>query len=554
MSQTKKLPYSYHTFVYPFSYEAIDSIRMREEACDWILEAFYMDEINMPGKSEEELEEFRLQYNAFQYFFPKARQNMFNLQGSDDISELYKYKLDYTRESEYIIGKKEQSYHLRINNIRLALFKELKVGILSFETEYHPKTSDNHFEEALSINEFGRRLYPPYLTKDNLPTAEQIQLQLFPGARGDNSSESFHINFNIKNSMFDNKPGLVEELLPRAKGKSIISDIKPILDDRMYVISLIRDDVLSNGSQLNRFGIGTKNVNLDCEEGMKLAQDIYKFIFVDSKDCTCQNRSMLKEKLEEHLYARWVNYGTLHGITEYSMVCITGTNEGCIPAVITPFLMHYTEMVKLGIAQRSALVRLETEVGEVCKSLSIERKLTGDDRKKELDEINNVWKKYILFQNELLMPEVTFQEQGVELYQMLKASLKITELNDYIDSELNNLHDVANMEYAQIEQEANSKTNRSLNLLAVVGTILAAVGMAQDYLNTGKNESISITTLSVKYFSGFIALLILTIVVFNLFEKKGIKHNSIKGLVLLVFLITLFWLVTLLVPYAMYLL
>ena len=87
------------------------------------------------------------------------------------------------------------------------------------------------------------------------------------------------------------------------------------------------------------------------------------------------------------------------------------------------------------------------------------------------------------------MPEVTFQEQGVELYAILKKSLKIEEQNTYLDSELNNLHEVAELENAEIEnvnakrqRDIDGKMSQSVNLLTVAGTTFAIVAMAQDFL------------------------------------------------------------------------
>lgn len=579
MEGNKKLPYSYHTFIYPFSFKEIGKLNIdtSNPDCEWEKEPFFnKDTSEKLGKaSSEEKEEYKLQYNAYQYFFPKARKNMFNEENSDDISTLYRYKLD--KENSFYIIKKtfyktvngiqneemKVEAELKLKALRVNIFSKLKVGVLSFEMEYHPTEADKEkaFEKALFINDFGRRLFPPYLVNKNekLSTADIIEVKLETNRYEKREGTIITINYRDKNGKFNDVPELIEKILVKGNEKKSREEeiISPILDDRMFVVSLIRDDELSNSYNLKKAGIGTKNLKIENKKYYKLAERIYMFLFVDSESCSCQNREMLKEKLENHLYTRWVECGTIHGVTEYSMICITSTDEKIINSVINPFIMHYTEMVKLGLIQRASLVKLETEIGEIC---------TDIENNKDTKRIENVWKNYILFQNQILLPEVTFQDQGVEIYQIIKKTLKIEDMNKYIDDELNNLHDLASMESNEIERQASEKLNISLNLLTVLGTILALINLGQDYIggDIGKTfkrvpvfENIKnfirpyiFDGFWFRYFIGFLSILCLVIWGNILFKRIGNSYKGWKRVGLIVEIIA-FWFLVLCIPYIM---
>ena len=59
----------------------------------------------------------------------------------------------------------------------------------------------------------------------------------------------------------------------------------------------------------------------------KSEENLYRFAFCESDDSTCQDDEMLNQKLKEHVYNRWRNYGTVHTVTEYAFSCMTGEDE-----------------------------------------------------------------------------------------------------------------------------------------------------------------------------------------------------------------------------------
>lgn len=59
----------------------------------------------------------------------------------------------------------------------------------------------------------------------------------------------------------------------------------------------------------------------------------YKYVFVDSGDndydVTCQNKELRTKLIKESTYERWQKFGTLYGITRYSMVALTDEGDFC---------------------------------------------------------------------------------------------------------------------------------------------------------------------------------------------------------------------------------
>lgn len=513
-TKEKNLPYSYHTFIYPFSYEELHKgeksmdIETILRSAGWESEVFFR-----PDKEqyENQVEE---QYNTFQYLLPKARPNVFNLEVSSKINHQFIYKLEKSEEMQATFNittrkweagqeKKDENHtiSLLVNCLKLSIFYNMKIGILTIETEYYDKGPvwcqcsgncglynkkiDNPFDRVCLINEYGRKLFSPVYDVKNFFTPEKIALEFF--SEESRQKRCIETDFTLESERPDiqskvTAPKLVKELI-NGEGNFARIGIKSILDERMFVMCLVRDNDRSK-----EFTIGRNK---------KTREKLYRFAFCESGDPTCQDSDMLKQKLKEHVYNRWRNYGTVHTVTEYAFCCMTGEDESLKKTVITPFLTEYVALAKLTLAQRAAIVGLENSALSISRDLEVteneessEKSEDEANRHQELvKQIRNLWKRYVCFQNELYMPEVTFQEQGVELYAILKKSLKIEEQNTYLDSELNNLHEVAELENAEIEnvnakrqRAIDGKMSQSVNLLTVAGTTLAIVAMAQDFL------------------------------------------------------------------------
>ena len=199
-----------------------------------------------------------------------------------------------------------------------------------------------------------------------------------------------------------------------------------------------------------------------------LSNRIYKFMYIEN-DLSCQETEMKKQILSGSVYGRWVNSGTLFGITHHSLCCIT--NPEVVIQVINPFLTQYVQMATLALAQRAVILMLEDEVAKVSNKFSESYIISEQD----IAEIERLQAKYVKVQNQMLLSEVTVQEQGVEMYEMFRKQLYIEKNMKYLDSAMNNLRDVADNTNARLERLSDAKEDRKLNLLSYALTFLFIV-------------------------------------------------------------------------------
>ena len=416
----------------------------------------------------------------------------------------------------------------------------MNIGVISIETQYYHDrmgcfegNEREAFETACIINDMGRRLFSPVYDLSNDFTAQKTELIV------NNRDVEEPVNISVDFLSHKDRPNISDESaanpqiickLIASKNESNPLDIQSILDDRMYVACLIRDNKKSEEFK----------ETLKTKMKTKTQNDLYCFAFCDSEEPSCQNNELLLQKLEEHVYLRWQNWGTIHTVNEYAFNCVTGEDGNLLKLVIYPFINMYTEMVKVALAQRAAIVKLESEAGVIADKFKIENdnfdaSVEKQDKEDIIRDIRDLWKKYVIFQNKLYMPEVTFQEQGVELYAMLKKDLKIYELNSYLDEELNNLHDVAELENAELENKNDKRMNRSINVLTVAATAIAIVSVAQDFLSsigfTDQSSHNNIVINSLIYLIGFIIIAVVIVIgmkKFNNSDKRETRKNKAK--------------------------
>ena len=155
--------------------------------------------------------------------------------------------------------------------------------------------------------------------------------------------------------------------------------IEPIIDDRMFVACFVGDKQFADslkewtGSEYRWLSDATEKAP-DAVDS--LARKLYELVFVDGSGITCLSRTMLHTLLERHIYARWAECGTFHGITEYSMVCVSSAcadKEDYIAR--NPFLTQYIELVMLALAQRASLIAFDRQISHVFVKIKNVRKL-----------------------------------------------------------------------------------------------------------------------------------------------------------------------------------
>ena len=421
--------YSYHTFMLPFVFKG-----EFEEKENWVYEPFEI-------KNQRD-------YNEYIYFYKHVQDAIYNKENKNKedaqqwISKYYEYK---EQKGTYTINCKKGIFELELDGISLRIFNT-NVAILSFNLK---NTNYSELDDILAINDFGRRIYPQFLGKNftcdtkNAILANCISLQF---ENKEPITENF-IKFDTLNFQKLDEiqllPKFITELIDNNFNEP--KKIRPIIDDRMFVISQYMSDELV--SKL-------KFYKQHCNEYEYETNDLwYQYLFIDGDGKTSQSKHMTKKLINESTYDRWIEWGTLFGISRYSFVILTGSWFGknrLLPHTQT----MYFQMLTLLLAYRATIIKFADDIQNATTS---DKNVTNESKK--------VYENYLKFLNKLFFKEVTAQDQGIELYNL---AMKIMDIDKYIkdlDHEINEL-------YSYVGMLEEKQRNNQLHFISKIGAIL----------------------------------------------------------------------------------
>ena len=494
------LPYSYHTFMLAFSFD-YDISDTEENRGNWV------DDSLRNGSDETES---RLNYQMYQYFTPEARNLMFNkdtIKCDEDPAERnknrikrWRYNIPENSDREYIIKKAQKDdnknkteiidvYRLTIDSIRATVFSN-NIAILQFELENH---DENHrdLDSVKQINEYGRRINMPFLVDDEKShplVADSISImgnEVEMSSFGKRSLENFKKNdsSSLNTDIIPPIMDLIRELLPGKKEKP---EISPVIDDRMFVCCLVRDEKFSNEvKSLQLVGDDPiPTVGKDIYSDTELANKIYSFAYIDADDSSCQSPEMREALLKRCVYSRWRDWGTIDVITHHSLVRVTGEYEGLTVGVINPFLTQYVTMAAGVLLQRATLMKLSKECAYISSDYFDGEKTKGEN--KELNErIKKLKRDYVYAQNNIFLTQFTVQEQGIDEFDMMRNETYITDLLKNLSHKVNGIYDYTT-EYAE------EKENEILNWITRIGLPLAAINLVVDIVGLVLTDSLDL--------------------------------------------------------------
>lgn len=447
--ETISPPYSYHTFIFPFVWSGMKGKKQsRKKFAKYISKNWEL----IPIK-ETDISGNDLVYNQYQYFNAASRSAVFT-ELKDKVNDYndaivwnYEYIFPKTVETKsesadelyhYVIKKDDFEARLKIERIRLKLF-ESDIGVIIFELENHQDSSEDFVNK---VNDYGRRIFMPFSDKKTCSScAKYINIKAAFSTKEYLESEVCNrVKSPLKHSiaymlLFDSKKDIT---------------IEPIIDDRMFVACYYKNSAFINELkewEKGEYSYLSSAINELPGDTQNLANRLYRYVFVDAKDISCYSRTLLEDMLKKHIYHRWIELGTISGISEYSMVSLT-TNDPP-PHLAPAFLTEYVEMAIIALAQRASLLNFEKRLSEcACGNQSIE----------------SVHKEYLLFQSQLLLSEVTPQQQGIELYNMLLENLFIEKQARDIEKQIQSL-------YAHQTAKNEKRENLILFIIAVIGVI-----------------------------------------------------------------------------------
>lgn len=439
--------YSYHNYLFPFRFDYI--IEPFKDKHAYYNNKRFDDRTRIDGRLKESLErdgwkyqkfsiDSSLDYNEFVYFHDFVKDALFNRSDFKERATSYSFKkCNVGDQSHYKIeiksGEKSKVYDLKLLSIKLHLF-DTGVGILSFEME---NTHYDSLEDIFAINDYGRRIYPQFLGKGfDLKAPQGSFLPLSIEANGIREDFAYDYRKGIHLARFITET--LGETFTTSKDQKGKYYLQAILDDRMFVLSHLLNSGLSAAVK------------------KELNDHWYEYVFVDPYNGkTINNPAMQQKLLEEVSYRRWQGAGTLFGITRYSFVLLT--NRAWFPRNI--LLKHmksiYLQMVILSLVQRASILRFSDEVTAISD-------IKPDNNTTQ--NISNLYKNYLRFKNKLYFKELTAQEQGIELYDMMRKAMRIDGDISDLSNEIHSLNSYANVLSEQEEKE-------QMNTLTKLGTI-----------------------------------------------------------------------------------
>ncbi len=504
------------------------------------------------------------------------------------------FKDEIPKPLEHYTFSKNKEYILNINKVTLDLYEQ-GVGIFAFHLQ---NTQHKKPEDILLINQFGRRIYPPFLDK-YFDKFEEIKLNELEGTK----FRELPVNISLKDTKkkewvlekfggFENLnnpeliylPGHIGFFFQKRSNEtnynysvhekqsiSLLNDkliIKPVLDDRMFVICWYgaeqltydyrrqkrtlkqerKEDiyVLSDLCQRMRGGYEVSGFYRNDMEHRSLAlyqthdsygyanNDFwYQYVFVDGYSPSCANSILRTEQIEKHTYTRWVENNTLYGITRHSFVCITEPQnklENFVPNagfIVDHMQTIYFRMVSLVLAQRSMILNFSERI----KSIKVPEYY--EDEKKQ-NETKRAYEDYRKFINEFHQREITAQEQGIELYDMLQQHLRV----EYQAKELEKEYEAMNQ---HINFERTSLINKRMRVLSVLGSLFVIASFILGITNHRFFTSLPSLKRIDLYPISFGSFLLLTTVVFCSYAIADGLLNWNKKSKLYIKGRTLFW-------------
>ncbi|MFN8243886.1 MAG: 3'-5' exoribonuclease [Ferruginibacter sp.] len=417
-------------------------------------------------------------YNELVYYHAHAATNFFDLQREGEIDAftvarnkvaLYFELKEINPETDrYSIHVKEGPtgfpvvYHLKLSGISLHVFTT-GICILSYtlKNDEWPEAKD-----ILFINEFGRRIYPPFIEEDksldktkSKVLADKIEISI-AALGGIICTEDFGrytdlSTNNIDTHRYENDvyqyhtiidfPVIVKKLFNPSKfafsaqeeGNREVISFRLLTSDRMFFQCWYGNDHMAETLRKEVISHSGEKTYLFSQ-----CKFWYAFLYGDraEKSLGIGNPYFMEQQLLANTYTRWAEYGTLYGFTNDSFVCISQSLQTLFNAGAPDLSEHmqsiYYTMAVLNLVQRSSALRFSGEVAMLADL----GKSESTDISKRIQDLNL---NYIEFINKVYYREISPEIQGIEIYNFFQKAMNIeADVND-LKMEIGELHNLA---------------------------------------------------------------------------------------------------------------
>ena len=466
--------FSFHTFMFPFRWKIKDlDDRPFSEQID-LNNIHYAQSPSWERLTEPTGEEADSLYNERNYFYEFVHPALYDNNSDYTIIRHFERREPKNAEVTYriVCGSAKQVYDLDVQAINLNLYST-GVGVLSI---YMKNTRYADAQSVLNINQYGRRVFPPFIADIN--NRGQIAHSLtFEGLYGVYEEDFTRYNNKVKSSM----PASFIVKMVNEVAENI--ELQPVIDDRMFVLCWYKNTDWA------------KKFLEDYAGFMDDDKHWYEFVFVDNyNDLSCQNEAMRRDLIKNATYERWQEYSSLYGVSRYSMVYLT--NSDCPEYLTNYFETEYARMAELVLMQRATVLRFSSEVTHISNMS------TG---KGFGTRVNSLYKEYIRFENQIYFREVSAQDQGIEMYQKLFDAMNLKEHVEKLDEEIEELYN-----YVSMREER--RTNRTMSLLTWITTIFLPVTVVAGFFGMNdQNENMVFQSVVMACFTALVIMIVLTI-------------------------------------------
>jgi hypothetical protein len=214
------------------------------------------------------------------------------------------------------------------------------------------------------------------------------------------------------------------------------------------------------------------------------SDDWYRFVFVDGGGSCCQNIEMRKDLIRQTTYARWVGYGTLYGLSRYSLVCLTEASNFNRDKIRGDMQSMYYQMMLFLLAQRASIIGFSSQISLISREIDNYKAGSGRNEaggfNKIAEKVRTLHGDFIGFVNRLWFEEVTPQEQGIEMYSMGQKNMGLKDQIRELKEEMQVLYDFVEMQYSRLradEDKLQTQEDKKLNIRIFKLTLLAAVSI-----------------------------------------------------------------------------
>ena len=460
MSKKNTIPISSHTFILPFVYQEFKSnknpswerLSNRGEELPHLKKVVDSDEIAQ-----------RNLYGYQRYFNSEAKEISFR---KEELVENYLYKQEkdsYYRISYYQDNNEKDelcNYDLPIRYIMLRILPTLNAGFLIISADNNDYTE---LKDIKKINQYGRRIYNPFQSirlsfteaPNNLEIIDISQLGAQPSATDylmryqimDAPMELLQSFFGFENS----------EIFPETEENQ--AKISTIIDDRMFVHSFIRDNSFED--------LIKKTSQFSCLTDDEL-RELYALAYIDKEASSCQSEDMVEKLVDVAAYRRWADYNSLYLSTQHSFLYLATPS-------VPDFLFYnfqsiYLEAVLIVLAQRVGILKFSQDAGNKVGATP--------------ESLLELQASYVTFKNQYLLPEISAQEQAIELYELLQSSLYISKYSEMLDQQITALHEIGQTKEAVAQQRKDDELNIKLLILTIIAAVPVVADVLENFIAT----------------------------------------------------------------------